>query len=61
MADVTRKSITEALRGAGLTHRQVRALIESGWRGLVGAEQAEADELRERLEKLEEALRRGVQ
>jgi len=48
-----RRDVKRALRAAGLSARQTDALLRDGWRGLVGAAQAEADEFRERLERLE--------
>jgi hypothetical protein len=47
-----RKDVKAALRSIGLSNRQVRALLERGWRGLVDESQAEADDLRDELEAL---------
>lgn len=41
-----------ALRQAGLSNRQIDALLRSGWSGLVGESAAEALELREQLDAL---------
>ena len=51
-----RKRIKEALRGTGLSVRQVDALLRGGWRLLVGDTQAEADELRDTLEAFKRRL-----
>jgi hypothetical protein len=45
-----RKAVKDALRAAGLSNRQVKAFLTSGWRGLVSESEAEAAELRETLE-----------
>lgn len=50
---IDRKAVKAALRAAGLSVRQVDALLRGGWRGLVGDAQADADGLAERLERLE--------
>ncbi len=47
-----RKVVKGALRQAGLSSRQVDALLRHGWRALVGETQAEAVELREQLDAL---------
>ena len=47
-----RKDVKAALRQAGLSSRQVDALLRQGWRALVGETQAEAAELREQLDAL---------
>lgn len=47
-----RKATKAALRGAGLSNRQIDALLRSGWSGLVGESAAEALELREQLDAL---------
>lgn len=47
-----RKDVKGALRAAGLSARQIDALLRHGWRGLVGETQAEAVELREQLDAL---------
>jgi hypothetical protein len=47
-----RKTLKQALRAAGLSNRQTRALLERGWRGLVTESEAEAAKLRDRLEEL---------
>ena len=44
-----RRAVKAALRNAGLSNRQVDALLRDGWRALVGEAEAEAAELRERL------------
>lgn len=44
-----RKAIKRALRDCGLSDRQTDALLRDGWKSLVGATKAEADELREAL------------
>ena len=51
-----RKTVKVALRGAGLSSRQVDALLRGGWRALVGDSQAESDELRDRLARLEQLV-----
>jgi hypothetical protein len=51
-----RKEIKAALRAAGLSNRQVRALLTSGWRGLVSESEAENEELRDTLEALRGSL-----
>ena len=53
-----RRAIKQALRAAGLSDRQVRALLAHGWAGLVTETEAEAAELRDELEALA-ALTRG--
>jgi hypothetical protein len=45
-----------ALRAAGLTRRQARALLAKGWAGVVSEERAEADALRVELDALRERL-----
>ena len=58
MADLPdRRAIKAALRDAGLSNRQVKALLGSGWRGLVSETEAETQELRERIEELDGILR----
>jgi hypothetical protein len=47
-----RKAAKAALRAAGFSNRQVKALLADGWRGLVDESQAEADDLRDELEAL---------
>lgn len=47
-----RKHVKDALRAAGLSNRQVRAFLASGWRGLVSDTEAETAELRDRLDEL---------
>jgi uncharacterized protein (DUF1697 family) len=54
----TRKAIKQALQTLGLSNRQCKALLASGWKGLVDEIEAEAAELRERLEELGGILRR---
>lgn len=51
-----RRAIKAALRAAGLSDRQVRTLLTSGWAALVGEAKAEADALRDQLESLKSAL-----
>lgn len=51
-----RKTVKAALRGAGLSSRQVDALLRGGWRALVGDVQAESDELRDRIGRLEQLV-----
>jgi hypothetical protein len=55
---ISRKSLKEMLRAAGFSNRQTRALLERGWRGLVTETEAEAAELRDRLDELDGILRR---
>lgn len=52
----TRKDIEAALRAAGLSHRQARKMLALSWPAVVGEAQAEADELRDRLEALSASL-----
>jgi DNA-binding transcriptional MerR regulator len=52
-----RKEVKKALRGLGMSARQVEALLRDGWKSLIGEAEAEAQELRERLAELEERLR----
>ena len=42
-----RETVKQALREAGLSVRQTRAILRGGWRELVGESEAERDELRE--------------
>jgi uncharacterized protein (DUF1697 family) len=51
-----RKDVKAALRAAGLSNRQVKALLASGWRGLVSESEAEAAELRDQIEALRGSL-----
>jgi uncharacterized protein (DUF1697 family) len=51
-----RKTVKQALRAAGLSNRQVKALLASGWGGLVTEAEAEAAELRDTLEALRGSL-----
>jgi uncharacterized protein (DUF1697 family) len=51
-----RKDVKAALRAAGLSNRQVKGLLASGWRGLVTESEAEASELRDRLDELSSLL-----
>ena len=51
-----RKDVKRALREAGLSNRQVKALLASGWKGLVSESEAEAAELRDQLEALRVSL-----
>ena len=46
------KEVEAALAGAGLSRRQRRALLKSGWSAVVGEEKAELDELRIALAEL---------
>lgn len=55
-----RKAVKAALRSAGLSARQVDALLRAGWRGLVGESAAEVDDLRERFQALAERLHHSV-
>lgn len=50
----------KALRAAGLTRRQARALLHAGWGAVVDAAQAEADELRLELDELTLAVQGGT-
>ncbi len=50
---IPRKSVKDALRAAGLSVREVQALLGGGWAALVGEAQAEADDLRDRLNTLQ--------
>lgn len=53
MADLPdRKAAKDALRAAGFSNRQIKALLATGWRGLVSESEAEAAELREQIESL---------
>jgi hypothetical protein len=52
----SRKDVKDALRAAGLSNRQIKALLSRGWRGLVSESQAEAEELRDQLEALRSSL-----
>jgi len=52
-----RKAVRDALRAAGLSSRQANALLRDGWRGIVGASEAEAAELRDQLAALANATR----
>lgn len=47
-----RRDVKQALHAAGLSARQTDALLRGGWAALVGAAQAEAEELREGLDRL---------
>jgi hypothetical protein len=49
---IPRKAVKDALRAAGLSSRQTHALLAGGWAALVGDVQAEAAELRDRLDAL---------
>ena len=51
-----RRDVKAALRGLGLSVRQVDALLRDGWKALVGETRAEADELREALGALTKKL-----
>jgi hypothetical protein len=56
----SRREVEAALRQVGLSHRQAKKLISAGWPALVGEAEAEAEELRERIEALESLLKRSV-
>jgi len=47
-----RETVKQALREAGLSARQTRAILRGGWRELVGEAEAERDELREVIAEL---------
>jgi hypothetical protein len=51
-----RRDVKDALRAAGLSNRQVDALLRAGWRGLVSESEAEAAELRDALAALTVAV-----
>jgi hypothetical protein len=55
----SRKSAKEALRAAGFSNRQIKALLASGWRGVVTESEAEAAELQDTLEALRGSLSSG--
>ena len=55
----TRRDVEVALRGLGLSHRQARKFVAIGWPAVVGAEQAELDELRDLAQALRGKLNRG--
>jgi len=44
-----RKEVKQKLRELGLSNRQIDAVLRGGWAALVGASEAEADELRDKL------------
>jgi hypothetical protein len=48
-----RRKVKAALRAAGLSARQTDALLRGGWAALVGQSQADVDELREGLDRLQ--------
>ncbi len=52
----TRKSVEQALRQVGLSHRQARKLVAVGWPSVVGEVAAERDELRAQLDDLAKKL-----
>lgn len=56
--DPDRRRVKEALRGAGLSDRQVRALFTKGWAGLVGERDAELAAALEKLEEMTSAMNR---
>ncbi len=56
----SRRDVEAALREAGLSHRQARKFVAAGWPSLVGEAQAEAEEIRERIETLENLLKGRV-
>lgn len=47
-----RKAVKSALRSLGMSARQVDALLRDGWKSLIGATEAENEELRETLAEL---------
>jgi hypothetical protein len=51
-----RLEVKRALRLAGLSSRQTDALLRGGWAALVGHSQAEADELREGIDRLQKLV-----
>ena len=51
-----RRAVKTALRQAGLSARQVDALLRSGWSGLVGESEAESAELRDQLAALRQSF-----
>jgi DNA-binding transcriptional MerR regulator len=53
----TRKDLVTALRSAGLSNRQARALLKGGLPEVIGEEAAENQLLQERIEQLEQVLR----
>ena len=53
-----RRDVKAALRGLGMSSRQVNALLRTGWQGLVGETQAELAELREQLAELKQRISR---
>lgn len=48
-----RRAVKAALRAAGLSNRQVDALLRAGWKSLVGESEAENAELRDALAALQ--------
>jgi hypothetical protein len=52
-----RKRVKDALRAAGLSARQIDGLLRGGWKSLVGATQAESEELRDELRELAATLK----
>ncbi len=52
-----RRAVEQALRAAGLSHRQARKFIAAGWSVLVGQIEAERLDLAERLAELQSQLR----
>ena len=53
-----RKALRDMLRTLGFSSRQSDAIVRACWREVVGIAETEAAELRERLEDLENALKR---
>lgn len=51
-----RKRVKDALRAAGLSNRQVDALLRAGWKSLVGESEAENAELRDALAALKQTV-----
>jgi hypothetical protein len=51
-----RRNVKAALRQAGLSHRQVDAVLRGGWAALVGETEAENAELQEKLREITDAL-----
>ena len=53
MSDVpSRKHVKDALRALGLSNRQVDGLLRAGWSALVGARDAELEELQAAVEEM---------
>jgi hypothetical protein len=56
----SRREVEVVLRQCGLSHRQAKRFISAGWPVLVGETEAEAEELREKIEALEHLLKGSV-